>query len=368
MSDLADLTRQDDPYTPRHRPRRRRGRGAALLLFLLLVAALVAGAVLGGRALVGRVSQGTPDYPGPGDGEVVVQVHAGDSASAIAATLVQQGVVKTRSAFTQAATAEERSRSLQPGFYRLRTHMSGAAAVALMLDPAARDRSRVTLPEGLTQEAALQKIAAATDVPLADLQAAAADPAAIGLPAYAGGKLEGFLYPATYDVQPGSSATEVLSMLTARYAQAEKDVGLVEGAARIGRTPYEVLITASLIEKETAFAADRPKVARVVYNRLAADKPLELDSTVNYVRKDKKARLSDADTRQVSAYNTYQIHGLPPTPIDSPGDAALQAALHPDDGDWIYFVTVSKDGSSMFTSDYAAFEAAKAKSQADGVY
>ncbi len=369
MSDLADLTRQDDPLTPRHRPRRRRrGRGAALLLFFVLVLALVAGVVLGGRAVLGQFSKDDADYSGQGDGQVVVQVRAGDTASAIAATLQTEGVVKSRTAFTKAATADERSRSLQPGFYRLRTHMSGAAAVALMLDPAARDRSRVTLPEGVTVAVALQKIASSTDVSLADLQAAAADPAAIGLPAYAKGQLEGFLYPATYDVEPGSSATEVLKMMTARYAQAAQDVDLVAGAARIGQTPYDVLITASLIEKETAFAADRPKVARVVYNRLAEAKPLEFDSTVNYLRTEKKARLSVDDTKQESAYNTYQIQGLPPTPIDSPGDAALQAALHPDDGDWIYFVTVSKDGSSLFTSDYEVFKAAKAKSQADGVY
>lgn len=368
MSDLADLTRQDDAYTPRPRPRRRRGRGAALLLFLVLVVALVVGLVAGGRAVLGRFSQGTPDYSGQGEGEVVVQVHAGDTARAIGTTLADKGVVKSPTAFTEAATKDERSRSLQPGYYRLRTHMSGAAAVALMLDPSARDRSRVTLPEGVTVAVALQKIASATDVSLADLQAAAADPAAIGLPDYAKGQLEGFLYPATYDVEPGSSATDVLKMMTARYAQAATDVDLVSGAARIGRTPYEVLITASLIEKETAFAADRPKVARVVYNRLAADKPLEFDSTVNYLRTEKKARLSVDDTKQESAYNTYQIHGLPPTPIDSPGDAALQAALNPDDGDWIYFVTVSKDGSSLFTSDYQAFLAAKAKAQADGVY
>jgi UPF0755 protein len=156
--------------------------------------------------------------------------------------------------------------------------------------------------------------------------------------------------------------------MTARYQQASQDVDLVAGAARIGRTPYDVLITASLIEKETAFTADRPKVARVVYNRLDAGKPLEFDSTVNYLRTEKKARLSVDDTKQESAYNTYQVKGLPPTPIDSPGDAALKAALQPDDGDWIYFVTVSKDGSSLFTSDYQAFLAAKAKAKDDGVY
>ena len=112
-----------------------------------------------------------------------------------------------------------------------------------------------------------------------------------------------------------------------------------------------MVITASLIEKETAFAADRSKVARVVYNRLADGMPLQFDSTVNYIREEKKARLTLDDLKQESAYNTYENQGLPPTPIDSPGrggagggaDARRRATT-------LYFVTIDKDGSSLFTS------------------
>ena len=364
MSDLADLATHDDR---RVRPgRRRAGRLVALLLFLVVIAALGIGGVLGAQKVLGRES--APDYSGDGTGQVLVQVRNGQTASEIATTLHDDGVVKSAAAFRKAATADDRSRSVQPGFYRLRSRMSAAAAVTLLLDPEARARTRVTLAEGLTLSAALQKIADATEVPIADLQKAVSNPAALGLPAYAGGQVEGFLYPATYDIEPGPSAVDALRQMTSRFTTAAADLGLEARAATLGQTPYQVLITASLIEKETAFAADRPKVARVVDNRLAAGMPLQFDSTVNYVREEKKARLTLDDLKQESAYNTYTNKGLPPTPIDSPGEAAIDAALNPAEGDWIYFVTTAKDGSSLFTSDYAAFLAAKAQAKAAGVY
>lgn len=366
MSDLADLPTRGAPAPG---PRRRGGRAVALAVFLLLLVGLAAGAVVGGRYVLSVVAgDDTPDYSGQGDTAVLVQVRGGDTAGQIATTLEGKDVVKSAAAFRKAAAAEARSRAVQPGFYRLRTRMSGAAAVALLLDPSARARSRVTLPEGVTLAVALQKIADATEVPLADLQTAVADPAAIGLPAYAAGQAEGFLFPATYEVEPGTSAVDTLRLMTARYAEAEAAVDLTARAAAIGRTPYEVVVTASLIEKETAFAADRSKVARVVYNRLAAKMALQFDSTVNYLREEKKARLTLDDIKQESVYNTYLVTGLPPTPIDSPGQASLEAALVPAPGDYLYFVTVSKDGSSLFTSDYNAFLAAKAKAKAEGVY
>jgi UPF0755 protein len=105
-----------------------------------------------------------------------------------------------------------------------------------------------------------------------------------------------------------------------------------------------------------------------VLNRLARNMPLQLDSTVNYVRTEKRARLSLQDIRVESPYNTYTNRGLPPTPIDSPGEKTLDAALHPADGDWLYFVTIDKAGHSLFTSDYQEFLRAKAKAQREGVY
>ena len=367
MRDLADRPLRG-PGPPQQR-RRRQGRALALALFSLLLVALLVGAFVGGRAVLDAVrGTSTADYAGEGTGEVLVQVKPGDTATDIGTELAEKDVVKSGAAFAEAAAADERSRSVQPGFYRLRQQMSGTAAVTLLLDPASRARSRVTLPEGVTLADALQRIADGADLPVEDLQAALDDPEAIGLPDYADGQAEGFLFPATYDVEPGTSAVDVLKMMTSRFQQAAQAVDLEERAEALGRTPYEVVITASLIEKETAFAGDRSKVARVVYNRLADDMPLQFDSTVNYIREEKKARLSIDDLKQESAYNTYQNKGLPPTPIDSPGQEALEAALEPAEGDWIYFVTTSEDGSSLFTADYDEFLRAKDKAKAEGVY
>ena len=157
-------------------------------------------------------------------------------------------------------------------------------------------------------------------------------------------------------------------MMVERYREAATELELEARAERLGRTPYEVLVTASLIEKETAFAGDRSKVARVVYNRLDDGMPLQFDSTVNYIRTEKKARLSLDDLKQESDYNTYQNTGLPPTPIDSPGAEAIEAALSPAEGDYVYFVTIDEDGRSLFTADYDEFINAKNKAKAEGVY
>ena len=357
MSDLAE-----QPAAPPSVRRRRAPR------WLLAVAAVivVVGLAVGGTTAVRLLS--TPDYPGPGTGRVVVQIRPGQSAGEIGATLLGKDVVKSSKAFRKAAAADARARGLQPGYYALRARMSGQAALGLLLDPGSRLRGRVVLPEGTTLTRALTLIAKGTEIPLPELTAAAAAPANLGLPAYARNRLEGFLFPASYDVEPGTSATALLSTMVLRFSDAAVEADLEAGAARIGRTPYDVLTVASLIEKETAFADDRAKVARVVYNRLAAGMPLQFDSTVNYDKAVPTARLSNADLLVESPYNTYLHKGLPPTPIDAPGLLAVEAALNPAEGDYVFFVTISKDGRSLFTKSYSEFLAAKAKSQREGVY
>ena len=364
VTDLADLRTR-----PARRPPRRRLPAAGVVVVVLVVLGLLLGAALGTRALLSALgSSAGADYTGQGTGEVIVQVVEGDTASDIAETLREKDVVRSAAAFRTVAGEDTRSRSVQPGSYRLRAQMSAAAALALLLDPQARAAGRVTLPEGVTLADALQRIAGSTEVPRKDLRAAVAAPRGLGLPAYARGEVEGFLFPATYEVEPGTTAVQALRMMVDRFDQAADELDLERRAAAIGRTPYEVVITASLIEKETAFAGDRGRVARVVYNRLDAGMPLQFDSTVNYVREEKKARLSLDDLEQESAYNTYQNTGLPPTPISSPGTEALEAALTPADGDDVYFVTTAEDGSSLFTADYEEFVRAKAKAKAEGIY
>lgn len=352
-------SRSDPPPPPRRRRRRRRSgpRVAILLLVLALVGGVTGGLVYAGSAVRDSLrSQPVADFPGPGAGEAVITIEPGQTAAQIATTLVTAGVVRSEEAFRAVAAEDERSRRLQPGRYRVRKQMAAGDALALLLDPDTRLVGRVVLPEGTELPRALELLASGSKIPLAQLRAAAARPATLGLPAYAGNRLEGFLFPATYEVEPGTTAVELLRTLVARYVQAAQEVGLEARAAALGVTPYAAVTIASLVEGETGKDADRPKVARVVYNRLGDDMKLDFDSTVKYallLRGERKTRILQADTRIESPYNTYVTKGLPPTPISSPGEQAMRAALNPEPGRWRYFVVSSKDGSSAFAETFA---------------
>lgn len=345
-------------------PRAARGRaGIAVALAVLLL--LGVGAVVGGKSLLSRFGGPAPDYSGTGVGQVDVQVPKGATATDIAEVLHNADVVKSARAFRNVARSDSRALRIQPGWYRLRQRMKARAALDLLLDPKARLRSRVTIPEGTTLERTLQLIAKnVTDVPLASLREAAANPATLGLPDWAHGRLEGLLFPATYDIEPGTSAVEVLRMLVQEFLVRADRLGLEERAAALHLTPYQALVVGSLVEAETGAASDRGKVARVVYNRLKRGMLLQFDSTVKYaygLRGVTKTRLLYRDLDIASPYNTYRHGGLPPGPIDSPGEAALDAALDPTPGGWLYFVVIDKQGHSAFATTAEEFARLKAR-------
>ncbi|HEU0131429.1 MAG TPA: endolytic transglycosylase MltG [Mycobacteriales bacterium] len=349
-------------------PKRRRG-ATGTIVALVVLALVAGGAVFGGKALLRTFSGPAPDFDGPGTGTVNVQVRKGETAADIGETLERNGVVRSARAFRDAARKDDRSTRIQPGWYRLRSRMKASLALDLLLDPKARLRSRVTIPEGTTLERTLQLIAAnVSDVPLASLKEAAANPAALGLPAYANGKLEGFLFPATYDVEPGTSAVEVLRMLVSEFEERAEALDLEGRAAALHVTPYQALIIASLVEGETGQASDRGKVSRVVYNRRAKGMRLQFDSTVKYaygLRGVVKQRLFNRDLEIDSPYNTYRVAGLPPAPINSPGEAALEAALAPEAGPWLYFVVIDKQGHSAFATTGEEFARLKERYRKD---
>ncbi|MDQ6649776.1 MAG: endolytic transglycosylase MltG [Actinomycetota bacterium] len=345
-------------------PRRTRAtrRGRALLVIAVIVT-LVLAIVLAARAVFGGLST-APDYTGPGSGEAVVQVRQGDSLGDVGAALAGKGVVRSEGAFRKAAAAVPQAKSVQPGFYRLRRHMSAQSAVSLLLDPAAKLKTKVTIPEGMRAAQILDTIAANSEIPAADLKEAAADPSKLALPAYAKGRLEGFLFPATYQFGPGTTAVQALKTMVGRYDDAAAATGIEARSKAIDRSPYDVLIVASMIEKEAAVSADFGKVARVVYNRLDKGMPLQFDSTVNYALPVPKGNLSLTDIKVDSPYNTYRVMGLPPTPISNPGQQAIEAALNPTPGPFIYFVTIDKAGNSAFTDNYDEFLRLKKQGEA----
>jgi len=295
-----------------------------------------------------------PAFTGGGSGTVVVVVSEGDTLSTVAQTLAEAGVVSAPEGFINVAELDPRSAGIQPGAYTLRMGMSPSAALDLMLDPTSRS-GRMVVAEGLRPDAFVSVAVNEARLSAADVESVLDYPKDIALPRWAHGRTEGLLFPASYDLIPGMTATELVSMMVDRFNQAADQLDLTRRAARLGYSPWEVLIVASLAQAE-ARPQDMAKVARVAYNRLDSDMRLQFDSTVNYALGTSTFLITGEMLAVDSPYNTFLTDGLPPTPINSPGEAAIEAALSPEAGDWLYFVTVDPDtGRTKFTSDYDEF-------------
>ncbi|MEO3870224.1 endolytic transglycosylase MltG [Nonomuraea sp. B12E4] len=318
---------------PHSGQRQRAIRKAGMLTAGLVVAVVVLGA---GAIVVLKPYLSPDDFEGPGSGSVTVRITPGSSAEAIGSRLAEAGVVASVQSFVNASEERAVTGRLRPGHYRLRKGMSAGAALDLLLSPSSKIVRRVTLPEGMRTSEVLARLAQQTGLPLKELQSV--DKALIGLPEYAPG-LEGFLFPATYEVEPGDTAVDVLAAMTERFATAARHVDLKEQAAHLRLTPLEVVTVASMIQAEGGTDEDYPKISRVIYNRLEKGTPLEIDSTVLYAQNRRTLRVTEKDTKVDSPYNTYRHKGLPPGPIANPGEKALMAALNPADGDWHWFVT-----------------------------
>ena len=323
---------------------------------LLALAVLCALAVGGYDIYKGFQSK---DFTGPGFGHVTVQVMPGDTATSLAPRLVTLGVVASAKSFISAAKQSSNPAGLQPGFFSLHKHMNSALAYRMLLNPASRIQSKVTIPEGLRMSLILSVLEhkSAGTLPASAFAAAVKDTAALGLPAYANGKPEGYLFPATYDFNPGTSALGMLQAMVARFNQEATTIDLPAAAKAAHLTPGQVVTVASILQAEAGSPKYYRQVAEVIYNRLNLGMKLGLDSTVNYALHRFGVHLTVSQLHVNSPYNTFIHTGLPPGPIDNPGDAAIQAALHPDHGNLLYFVTVNlQTGLTKFTSSPAQFQ------------
>ena len=297
------------------------------------------------------------DYSGDGTGSIVVQVTSGDTPTSLAPKLVQLGVVASSRAFVLAAEHSSNPAGLLPGFYGMHKHMQASLAYALLLDPKNLVQVTVTIPEGLRLSQTIALLGARSRLPATAYARVLKDPASLGLPGYANGKAEGYLFPATYEVLPHETALGVLKGMVQRFDQEAATVNLPAAANQVHLSQGQVIIVASLVQAEGGRLSDYPKIARVIYNRLAQGIPLQLDSTVLYGLNTFGILANDQQLNSPSPYNTYRHKGLPPGPIDSPGNAAIQAALHPASGNWLYFVTVNpKTGETLFTSSPTQFQ------------
>ncbi|MFG2072962.1 endolytic transglycosylase MltG [Nonomuraea maritima] len=345
--DLNALLGAEDDETSRRgrraarRRRKRRSRGrfvAPLLAFVVLAGILGSGGYYGYHWINDAI---TPDdYTGQGTDEIVIEIKDGQSASDVAVELERQGVVASARAFANAIANAQKSDKLQPGEYKMRRQMSAVAAVAL-LDPDKRlVNDPVTIKEGLRLSDTLKTLAKATGKPLKEFEAAAKDAGDLDLPSYAKGKLEGYVFPATYEFEPKTTPKEMLAAMVQRFRQTAKSVELEDGAKALGHTPHEIMTIASIVQAEAGRAEDMRKIARVIYNRLEHNPAmtLSMDSTVMYALNKYGTYATHAELETKSRYNTYKYTGLPPGPIANPGDHAIEAALNPADGPWLFFV------------------------------
>lgn len=340
----------------RRKKKRRRRTWVMFLVGAVVLAGAAGGAWVGLiRPLVSSLNQPT-DYPGPGSGTVEVRIPDGATGTAIGQVLQERGVVLTVKGFVAAFTKDSRSGSIQPGSYTLKSQMSSAGAIDALLDDANRLLLRVTLNEGIRAADIPALVAKKTKIPLADLQAAMKSPSALGLPAEAKGVPEGWLFPATYDVQPDTTAAQLLHQMVSRTVAELSKAGIPVGQRQA------LLTKASLVQAEAKLAVDFPKVARVLDNRLAQGMKLQLDTTVHYATKKFTVATSIKDTQINSPYNTYVVAGLPAGPIDNPGLAAIQAVLAPTPGKWLYFVATDPEkGTTKYAETAAEFAVIKAE-------
>ncbi len=321
--------------------------GAACCLSVAGLLGVAMAAALAVFLLWPEGKQPAPDFTGNGTGRVQVSVAQGASITQIGKTLTAKHVVASVRAFTEAAAKSPAGDRIHPGTYTLKERMPAVAALNVLLDPS--NANALTIPEGWRSTQIYAAVDARLGLPAGTTKATAEQHLAdLGLPADAAGHPEGYLFPATYPVTGDSTALGLLQEMVKEATTHLDGATLAEAAAANNVTPYGLLAVASLAQAEADNPEDMAKVARVVYNRLAKNMPLQLDSTINYALGRSTLTTTVDDTRLDSPFNTYAHPGLPPTPIDNPGRDALRAAIHPADGDWLYFVTV-QPGDTRFT-------------------
>ncbi|CAH0189328.1 endolytic transglycosylase MltG [Microbacterium sp. Bi128] len=346
------------------RPRRRTGGWIALAIVLVILGGIAVGGIALWNTYGERVQAffGTSEPvdfdAGMATGETRVTIVSGDTGESVSPKLFEAGVTKASNSLYKYMVDNSVAFTFQPGVYKLQQQMTSAAVLDALRDPANRLDNSVQLREGLTLQQSLDVMSEQLGMPRADLEAAVADPSQYGVPATT---LEGWIFPATYDFDEGVTATEVIQRMVQRTVQSLDTAGVPEADRE------RILTVASIIEREARNRDDFYKVSRVIENRLQPSNQetfgkLEMDSTVQYganelgsgsVSTSTEARNND------NPWNTYMYPGLPIGPISNPGDLAIDAAMKPVDGPWLYFVTVNLDtGETVFTSTYGEHEKA----------
>lgn len=355
------------PPPPPDKRRRRIGGWIALAVVLILVGGVAGGGLWAWNTYEDRIRafmgwEEPAEYEeGMAGEDTTITISSGDAGPQVSQKLYDAGVTRTPDTLYDYLIENEVGFTFQPGVFTLQKRMTSAAVIAALEDPANRLENSAQLREGLTVEQSLDLISEQMSIPIEELQAAVADPAAYGV---AADSLEGWLFPATYTFDPGTTPTQIVQRMVDRAVESLDRAGVpVEDRQRI-------LTIASIIQREARTTEDFYKVSRVIQNRLDPGNQetfglLQMDSTAQYGYKelhDGTVSSSAEALADDNPWNTYVHPGLPAGPIANPGDDAIAAALDPVEGDWLYFVTVNLDtGETVFTSTGAEHEQAVAQ-------
>jgi UPF0755 protein len=343
-------------------PRRRRG--PRIFLGVAIVGLLLV-------AFVGVWVQRQINPSGSPDAPHTVVVPAGSTSSAIGKLLAKDGVISSSFVWDWYLRINGGG-PFEAGEYQLGDNTSmGAVVSALQRGPLPPAQKRVTVPEGFTVKQTLARLASPTKGLGLDLtklqQALASGQVHSSFQPPGETSSEGILFPDTYEVDPKTDELAVLQLMVQKMDETLTQLDVTSAQTTYHLTPYEILTVASLIEEETKVPEERAKVARVIYNRIKQGIPLGIDATSRYEAELAGRDRSKVDFTSSSPYNTRKHKGLPPTPIAAPGRASIEAALHPDDGDWIYYVLQDSAGHHLFTASASEFAAAKQRCHAAGL-
>ena len=281
--------------------------------------------------------------PGP---DIAVTIPDGATGTAIGELLESNRIIKNKKFFVDFYLKNENAKGIAPGVHVIQSHISTKLAVSQLLDQK-RIKNSITVREGSTVSDVLSSLERSPDIRKERI-----DAKLLSLPLKnRNNSLEGQLFPAIYSFEPGTTTNQALEKMLERFSENINP----KLKSKSGFTPYQILIIASMVQIE-GDPSDYGKVARVIFNRLQINMPLQLNSTVQYAANLRgRIALSLTATKIDSPYNTYKHQGLPPTPISMPSEAAINATLNPIKGEWLYFITV-KPGDTRFTKDYEEFQ------------
>jgi UPF0755 protein len=349
-------------------PKERRRGGCLPKLFGLLAVLLVIGLIGAGVMYLGY--QRAVDPSGPPGAEIKVTIPLGSSTQRIGTILDEKGVISSARVF-KLYTKLNGGGPFMAGEYTLKHNMSMGEAVEKLKKGPDHKFERLTVPEGLVLAQIAAKVGT-LEGRSADAFTAVLDSGTVRSKYQPQNvtKLEGLQLPETYNLEPKDDEKAIATRMVGALDATASALGYDDSQAKVGLTPYQTIIVASLIERETRFDDERGKVAEVIYNRLQKKMTLGIDASIIYAlgkSAEHNVRVLDKDLQIDSPYNTYKLPGLPPTPIAAPGKASLEAALNPEKGPYLYYVVTQPDGHHSFATTLAEHNANIAKAKAAGL-